>query len=85
MNKKPLHRGDTQDTGFNKGFAKELFTKFSGKNREFSRKMSGKNPEMFRIPIKSYARIEVLVTCLLVYFFGFLVITRDHGSFEVRH
>ena len=32
-----------------------------------------------------YAHIEVLVTLLLVNFLGFLVITRDHGSIEVRH
>ena len=32
-----------------------------------------------------YARIEVVVTFLLVDFLGFLVITRDHGSFEGRH
>ena len=32
-----------------------------------------------------YAHIEVLVTFLLVNFFGFLVITRDHGDFEARH
>ena len=32
-----------------------------------------------------YAHIKVLVTFLLVNFLGFLVITRDHGSFEGRH
>ena len=35
MTKKPLHRGGTQDTDFNKGFTKGMFTenvrKFSGK------------------------------------------------------
>ena len=34
---------------------------------------------------KYYAHIEVLVTFLLVNFFVFLVITRDHGRFEGRH
>ena len=44
---------------------------------------SRKCPEKSRkIP---YAHIEVLVTFLLVNFVGFLVITRDHGSFEGRH
>ena len=32
-----------------------------------------------------YAHIEVVVTFLVVNFFGFLVITRHHGSFEGRH
>ena len=32
-----------------------------------------------------YAHIEIVVTFLVVNFFGFLVITRDHGSFEGRH
>ena len=36
-------------------------------------------------PEIDYAHIEVLVTFLLVNFLGFLVITRDHGSFEGRH
>ena len=35
--------------------------------------------------ITRYAHIEVLVTFFLVNFFGSLVITRDHGSFEGRH
>ena len=33
----------------------------------------------------AYAHIEVLVTFLLVNFFGLGVVTRDHGSFEGRH
>ena len=32
-----------------------------------------------------YAHIEIVVAFLVVNFFGFLVITRDHGSFEGRH
>ena len=32
-----------------------------------------------------YAQTLILVTFLLVNFFGFSVITRDHGSFEGRH
>ena len=32
-----------------------------------------------------YAHIKVVVAFLVVNFFGFLVITRDHGSFEGRH
>ena len=32
-----------------------------------------------------YAHLEVAVTFLVVNFFGLLVITRDHGSFERRH
>ena len=32
-----------------------------------------------------YAHFEVLVTFLLVNFFGFSVITRDHGGYEGRH
>ena len=32
-----------------------------------------------------YAHIEVLVTFLLINFFGFLVITRDHGGFGGCH
>ena len=45
-----------------------------------------KNKQKRKIRNKlNYAHIEVLVTFLLVNFFGFLVITRDHGSFEVRH
>ena len=44
------------------------------------------NPITGLRPFKSlYAHIEVLVTCLLVNFFVFWVITRDHGSFEWRH
>ena len=45
----------------------------SGNLQEISGKISG------------YAHIEVLVTFLLVNFLGFLVITRDHGSFGGRH
>ena len=32
-----------------------------------------------------YAHIEIVVAFLVVNFFGFLVIARDHGSFEGRH
>ena len=32
-----------------------------------------------------YARNLILVNLILVNFFGFLVITRDHGSFGGRH
>ena len=32
-----------------------------------------------------YAHIEMVVTFLVVNFFGFLVIARHHGSFEGRH
>ena len=32
-----------------------------------------------------YAHIEIVVTFLVVKIFGFLVITRDHGSYEGRH
>ena len=32
-----------------------------------------------------YAHIEIVVTFSVVNFFGFLVITRHHGSFEGRH
>ena len=32
-----------------------------------------------------YAHIEIVVAFLVVNFFGFLVITRDHGGFEGRH
>ena len=35
--------------------------------------------------IKQYAHIEIVVAFLVVNFFCFLVITRDHGSFEGRH
>ena len=31
------------------------------------------------------AQIEIVVTFLVVKIFGFLVITRDHGSYEGRH
>ena len=34
---------------------------------------------------ESYAQILILVNLILVNFFGFLVITRDHGGFEGRH
>ena len=34
---------------------------------------------------EKYAHIEIVVTFLVVNFFGFLVITRDHGSFEGSH
>ena len=33
----------------------------------------------------TYAQTLTLVNLILVNFFGFLVITRDHGSFEGRH
>ena len=33
----------------------------------------------------AYAHIEIVVAFLVVNFFVFLVITRDHGSFEGRH
>ena len=32
-----------------------------------------------------YAHMLIVVTFLVVNFFGFLVIARDHGSFEGRH
>ena len=32
-----------------------------------------------------HAHIKVVVTFFVVNFFGFLVIARDHGSFERRH
>ena len=32
-----------------------------------------------------YAHIEVVVTLVIVNFFGFLVIARDHGGYEGRH
>ena len=35
--------------------------------------------------IMFYAQALILVNLILVNFFGFLVITRDHGSFEGRH
>ena len=38
-----------------------------------------------KLLIKIYAHIEIVVTFLVVNFFGFLVITRDHGSFGGRH
>ena len=38
-----------------------------------------------RIRAARYAHIEIVVAFLVVNFFGFLVITRDHGSFEGRH
>ena len=39
----------------------------------------------FQSTIGQYAHIEVVVACLVANFFVFLVITRDHGSFERRH
>ena len=45
----------------------------------------GKNRKNMIRDAFSSAQIEVLVTFLLVNFFVFLVIPRDHGSFEGRH
>ena len=36
-------------------------------------------------PARLYAHIEVVVTFLVVNFFGFSKITRYHGGFEGRH
>ena len=35
--------------------------------------------------VGGYAQIKIFVSLILVNFFGFLVITRDHGSYEGRH
>ena len=35
--------------------------------------------------VKNYAHMEIAVVLIVVKFGGFLVITRDHGSFGGRH
>ena len=39
----------------------------------------------FQFSKNFYAHMQVVVNFLVVDFFGFLVITRHHGSFEGRH
>ena len=53
---------------------------FSPKRFDLSRLLND-----YGVPWKIYAHIEIVVAFLVVNFFGFLVITRDHGSFERRH
>ena len=48
-------------------------------------KSSGKLVGFMSTTPGAYAHIEIVVAFLVVNFFGFLVITRDHGSYEGHH
>ena len=51
------------------------------KSESQSRKFRG---DIFR-KMTLYAQTLIVVVLIVVKFFGFLIITRDHGSFEGRH
>ena len=55
------------------GYFQEISRTFPDIFHEISRKCSG------------YAHMEIVVVQIVVKFGGFLVITRDHGSFGRRH
>ena len=63
------------------GFCSQMFGTCSGNVMEKFYMLSGICPVSFC----AYAHMEIVVVLIVVKFGGFLVITRDHGSFGGRH